>query len=86
MADVKHQKPAQFKLPIQGGLLDNLGINMYANLGKCLVELAANAYDSESPFVNIELSADTILAAREPIRAAAIAAAKKSRIIPTNVY
>jgi hypothetical protein len=30
-------KPANFKLAIQGGMLEALGINMYTTLGKCLV-------------------------------------------------
>lgn len=71
-------KPKNFTLPIQGGLLDNLGINMYANLGKCLVEFAANAYDGDSPSVEIELDENSILTEREVIRKAAIKAAKEA--------
>ena len=78
MTDTETAKPKKFQLPIQGGLLDNLGINMYANLGKCLVEFAANAYDSDSTFVEIVLDSDAIVEAREQVRRAAVAAAKRS--------
>lgn len=72
------EKLDEFRLPIQGGLLDNLGINMYANLGKCLVEFAANAYDGDSPGVDIVLDINGILDARKSVREAAIADAKAS--------
>lgn len=80
------EKLATFKLPIQGGLLDNLGINMYANLGKCLVEFAANAYDSDAPSVDITLDCEAILASRKVVRSEAIANAKaNNRKVPTFV-
>ncbi len=71
-------KPEEFNLLVQGGLLDNLGINMYANLGKCLVEFAANAYDSDSPSVEISLDVDGIAASRAMVRAEAIRKSKAS--------
>lgn len=43
-----------FSLQIQGGVLENLGIKMYTNVGKVLVEFAANAFEAESPFVDIQ--------------------------------
>lgn len=80
------EKIDTFKLPIQGGLLDNLGINMYANLGKCLVEFAANAYDSDSPSVDISLDTNAILEARKIVRDEAIASAKAlGKKVPTFV-
>lgn len=48
-------KPNEFKLAIQGGMLEALGINMYTTLGKCLVEFVANAYDSNAPRVEITI-------------------------------
>src|SRR3546814_10604899 len=44
---------AAFPLKIQGGMLEALGINMYATIGKCLVEFVANAFDSEATTVDI---------------------------------
>lgn len=61
-----------FKLQIQGGLLDNLGIKMYTRLGKVLVEFAANAYDSDSAFVDIKFDFEAIAKAREQVRQAAL--------------
>ena len=64
-------KVASFKLKIQGGLLNNLGIQMYTKLGKVLVEFAANAFDSDSSAVDIGFDVTRIAAARETVRAAA---------------
>ena len=58
----------QFTMRIQGGLLRNLGINMYGSLGKCLVEFAANAYDSDSPALDIILDYEAIENARTLVR------------------
>ncbi|MBJ7404285.1 MAG: ATP-binding protein [Bradyrhizobium sp.] len=66
-------KPNDFKMTIQGGVLENLGIRMYTKLGKVLVEFAANAYDSDSPFVDIVFDPNAIATARETVRAAALA-------------
>lgn len=60
-------------MTIQGGILENLGIRMYTKLGKVLVEFAANAYDSDSPFVDISFDPYAIGLARETVRAAALA-------------
>lgn len=80
------EQPEEFNLMVQGALLDNLGINMYANLGKCLVEFAANAYDSDSPGVDITLDADGIALARTAVRAAAVSRAKRAgEKVPTFV-
>ncbi|WP_420383652.1 ATP-binding protein [Novosphingobium sp.] len=57
-------KPTHFPLRIQGGMLEALGINMYASIGKCLVEFVANAYDSEATNVTITVPVDEIQAAR----------------------
>lgn len=78
MVDQILDQPSEFNLMIQGALLDNLGINMYANLGKCLVEFAANAYDSDSPSVEITLEVDEIAKARRDVRKAAIDTAKRN--------
>lgn len=68
--------PQKFTMSIQGGMLEALGINMYTTLGKCLVEFVANAYDAESPSVDISIPVEAIEAARTEVRDAAKAAAK----------
>ncbi|MFE8646781.1 ATP-binding protein [Sphingomonas sp. NCPPB 2930] len=55
-----NQKPNEFNLAIQGGMLEALGINMYTTLGKCLVEFVANSYDSNAPKVEITIPFDEI--------------------------
>lgn len=63
-------KPAQFKLAIQGGMLEALGINMYTTLGKCLVEFVANAYDSNAPKVEVTIPFEKIEAQRLALKEA----------------
>ena len=65
------ERPPTFTMPIQGGMLEALGINMYTTLGKCLVEFLANAYDGEATRVDITIPIDRIATARVAIRAAA---------------
>ncbi len=74
------ERLASFSMRIQGGLLRNLGINMYGSLGKCLVEFAANAYDGDSKSVDIVLDAPAIEAARLAMRKAAKAVAKEAAL------
>lgn len=64
-------RPASFPLRIQGGMLEALGINMYATIGKCLVEFVANAYDGEARRVDITIPVDRIDTARREARAEA---------------
>lgn len=66
-------------MTIQGGILENLGIRMYTKLGKVLVEFAANAYDSDSPFVDIVFDSQAIAAARDVVRTAALARLTEER-------
>ncbi|MDR3575392.1 MAG: ATP-binding protein [Anaerolineaceae bacterium] len=61
-------KPETFKMAIQGGMLEALGINMYTSLGKCLVEFVANAYDSNAPGVEITIPFDDIGTGRVKLR------------------
>lgn len=68
---VNAARPATFPLRIQGGMLEALGINMYATIGKCLVEFVANAYDSEADLVEISVPAEDIQAARAAVKATA---------------
>lgn len=64
-------RPSTFPLRIQGGMLEALGINMYATIGKCLVEFVANAYDGEAQRVDITIPVDQIENARRDARAEA---------------
>lgn len=64
-------KPENFTVVIFGRLLNNLGINMYGSLGKCLVEFAANAYDGDATSVDVRLDVDAIQDARQQVRAEA---------------
>ena len=64
-------RPASFPLRIQGGMLEALGINMYATIGKCLVEFVANAYDGEAASVDITIPVERIDEARRQARAEA---------------
>lgn len=78
------EKPDAFSMRIQGGLLRNLGINMYGSLGKCLVEFAANAYDGDAPSVDIQLDAGAIEVARGKMRASVKAIAKAAGTEPPS--
>ena len=69
-------RPKIFKMPIQGSMLEALGINMYTSVGKCLVEFGANSYDSDADWINISLPFDEIESARADIRAKAKADVK----------
>lgn len=69
----RNSRPAEFKMKIESGVLDNLGIRMYTREGKLLVEFAANAFDSDSPFMEIRFDADAIARARDEVRRAATA-------------
>jgi hypothetical protein len=87
-------RPNAFKMPIQGGMLEALGINMYTTLGKCLVEFVANAYDSEAHNVRITIPHAQIDEARISVRKAAkeqVAAGARDRFtvlldtLPSNI-
>jgi hypothetical protein len=55
-------------MDIQGSILEALGVNLYSSIGKCLVEFAANAYDSDSPGIEITIPFNQIAEAREKVR------------------
>jgi|GEM_PF-1062112 len=66
----QNERPDNFQMLIQGGMLEALGINMYTSLGKCLVEFVANAYDSNSPDVQISIPFDRIAEERQKLKVA----------------
>lgn len=68
MSVSEFEKLDEFSMPVQGGMLEALGINLYANLAKCLVEFAANSYDSEASFIDISIPFEDIQTARKNIR------------------
>lgn len=61
-------RPESLKMPIQGGILEALGINMYSTLGKCLVEFVSNAYDSDATRVDLTIPFDEIDRTRREMR------------------
>lgn len=61
-------RPESLKMPIQGGILEALGINMYSTLGKCLVEFVSNAYDSDATRVDLTIPFKEIDHARREMR------------------
>src|SRR3546814_7761530 len=52
-------------------MLGSLGINIYATIGKCLVEFVANAFDSEATTVDIVIHTGDIQTARADVKARA---------------
>lgn len=70
------KRPNRLPMAIQSGILKSLGINLYTNLGKVIVEFIANAYDADAPRVKVTIPDERI--ARE--RAAAKAAADAARV------
>lgn len=69
-APVQVERPSKMAMTLQRGMLKTLGINLYANIGKVLVEFVANAYDSDAKSVNITLPFEKIAHARLAIKKA----------------
>jgi len=69
-------RPATMPMAIQSGILKSLGINLYTNLGKVLVEFIANAYDGDAEWVRVTIPEDRILEERAKVKAQADAAAQ----------
>ncbi len=64
------EKPDNFNISIQGGMLEALGINMYSTLGKCIVEFVANSYDADACRIDISIPFETINQERQKVREA----------------
>lgn len=79
------ERPTQFKMSVQGGMLEALGLNMYSTLGKCLVEFIANAYDADSGRVEITIPFESIIAEREKVREAARQEVKEGKREPFSL-
>ncbi|OMG51674.1 hypothetical protein BJN45_17300 [Azonexus hydrophilus] len=84
-ATCSKEKPNEFEMVIQGGMLDALGINMYSTLAKSMVEFVANSHDSEAGYVNISIPFDRILSARALVRAEAKKAVAAGKMEPFTV-
>lgn len=67
-------RPEKMAMTVQSGMLRTLGINLYTNLGKVLVEFVANAYDGDATKVEISIPSDRIDSERARLRAEAKAA------------
>lgn len=57
-------RPNEMPMSIQSGILKSLGINLYTNLGKVLVEFIANAYDGDATKVTVRVPVERIAAER----------------------
>ncbi len=60
-------RPETMDMTFQRGMLKTLGINLYANIGKVLVEFIANAYDGDAKKIDITLPAERIAEARKQL-------------------
>ncbi|MCE9533786.1 MAG: ATP-binding protein [Planctomycetes bacterium] len=58
--------PLTFK--VAPHLVEDLGLNLYTTLARVLVEFVANAYDADSPFVDLSFDSTKIKRAREVVR------------------
>lgn len=57
-------RPFEMGMAIQSGILKSLGINLYTNLGKVIVEFIANAYDGDAKKVTVKIPIDRIVQER----------------------
>jgi hypothetical protein len=76
-------RPQHLPMAIQSGILKSLGINLYTNLGKVIVEFIANAYDADAGRVEVSIPHDRIAAERARAKAdsdAAMAAAEAKAV------
>lgn len=74
-ADVTNSRPQALPMTIQSGILKSLGINLYTNLGKVIVEFIANAYDADAPNVRVIVPSERIAQERLASKARADEAA-----------
>jgi hypothetical protein len=48
-------RPDQMSMPVRGGTLQSLGVDLYSNLGKVFGEFIANAHDSDATYIDIQV-------------------------------
>ncbi len=56
------------KIEVAPDIVETLGLNLYTSLPRVLVEFVANAYDADSPWVNVIIDEGQIKEARESLR------------------
>lgn len=61
-------KKEPLKFIVAPHIVQDLGLNLYTNLPRVLVEFVANAYDADSPYADITMDKDAIDHARKIIR------------------
>src|ERR1051325_3436891 len=59
-------EPLTFK--VAPHIVEDLGLNLYTTLARVLVEFVANAYDADSPYVDLQFDAEKIKKAREVLK------------------
>ena len=65
MAIEENEKPKEFYLKANTGILESLGHNMYTSVAKSLVEFVANGFDAEATEVKLNIPFKDIEKARE---------------------
>lgn len=65
MAIEENEKPKEFYLKANTGILESLGHNMYTSVAKSLVEFVANGFDAEATEVKLNIPFEDIEKARE---------------------
>ena len=56
------------RLEVAPNIVEHLGLNLYTNLPRVLVEFVANAYDADSPYVDVRIDFEQIKEARRQVR------------------
>ena len=59
------EKPKEFYLTANTGILESLGHNMYTSVAKSLVEFVANGFDAEATEVKLNIPFNDIEHARD---------------------
>lgn len=49
-------RPQRMSMPVRGGTLQSLGVDLYSNLGKVFGEFIANAHDSDATHIDIRVN------------------------------
>ena len=56
------------KIEVAPDIVEILGLNLYTDLSRVLVEFVANAYDADSPWVDLKIDIDKIALVRRDLR------------------
>lgn len=66
----KPAPPPPLRFKVAPNIVEDLGLNLYTELPRVLAEFVANAYDADSPHVDISIDLEAIAAARTTMRLA----------------